>query len=270
MLTKSKIKLIRSLEHRKYRLSHRLFVAEGPKVVDDLLRSFACRYVCCTPEWEQGLSMLPDDVDIDVVSSDDLRKLSFQEHPQHVLALFQMLQPDDVSDGNSESLIRNLGSLCSSELCLALDSVQNPGNVGTIIRLADWFGISHLVCSHGTADVFSPKVVQATMGSLSRVSIHQDVSLPLFLGSLPASVPVYGTFLDGDNIYSSRLSAHGVIVMGNEGNGISADVAARVSHRITIPNFNGADQGADSLNVAVATAVVCSEFRRMSASCNNG
>lgn len=154
---------------------------------------------------------------------------------------------------------------CHKSLCLALDSVQNPGNVGTIIRLADWFGIHSLICSPGTADVFSPKVVQATMGSLARVSIYQEFQLPLFFDTLSDTVPVYGTFLDGENIYTSRLDPHGVIVMGNEGNGISADVAARVNRRITIPNFNGMDQGADSLNVAVATAVVCSEFRRMSA-----
>ena len=135
----------------------------------------------------------------------------------------------------------------------------------TIIRLADWFGISAVVCSQATADVFSPKVVQATMGSLARVDVCQDVDLPAFLSSLQSTVPVYGTFLDGDNIYSSHLSPFGVIVMGNEGKGISDAVARCVNRRITIPNFNGADKGADSLNVAVATAVVCSEFRRMSA-----
>jgi len=265
VLTKNKIKLVRSLEHRKYRQTNGLFVAEGPKVVGDLLGRFSCRYVCCTPEWESCLPSIPSDVETDVISSDDLRKLSFQEHPQQVLALFEMPGPAD------ESVVRSFigdydsGTDNGKGLCLALDCVQNPGNVGTIIRLADWFGISAVVCSQATADVFSPKVVQATMGSLARVDVCQDVDLPAFLSSLQSTVPVYGTFLDGNNIYSSHLSPFGVIVMGNEGKGISDAVARCVNRRITIPNFNGADKGADSLNVAVATAVVCSEFRRMSA-----
>lgn len=262
MLTKNKIKLVRSLEHRKYRLSNGLFVAEGPKVVGDLLSRFTCRYVCSTAEWNPVESSIPAGVEHDVVSPDELRKLSFQEHPQHVLALFELPAAASLSGADDLSGIFTSSGI---DLCLALDCVQNPGNVGTIIRLADWFGISDVICSRGTADVFSPKVVQSTMGSLARVRIHQEVDLPAFLSGITSDVPVYGTFLNGDNIYASSLSAHGFIVMGNEGNGISDAVARCVNHRITIPNFNGMDQGADSLNVAVATAVVCSEFRRMSA-----
>ncbi len=255
MLSKNKIKLVRSLEHRKYRQSHGLFVAEGPKVVGDLMLSFTCRYVCCLKEWLHSGVVLPLGVECDVVSPEELSKVSFQEHPQQVLALFELPARE-----NAVSIPDFEGQTADS-LFLALDGVQNPGNVGTIIRLADWFGISHLLCAQGTADVYNPKVVQATMGSLARVRIH-EVDLPAFLRSLPSSVPVYGTFLDGENIYAGSLQPYGVIVMGNEGNGISPQVARCVSHRITIPNFNSDSHAADSLNVAVATAVVCSEFRR--------
>lgn len=261
-LSKNKIKLVRSLEHRKYRQSHGLFVAEGPKVVGDLMGRFACRYVCCTEDCRLAHAGLLPDVECDVVSSDELRKVSFQEHPQQVLALFAL--PDDAQAVGNGLPYLDSGNLCQrggDGLVLALDNVQNPGNVGTIIRIADWFGVSHLLCSRGTADVFSPKVVQSTMGSLARVQVH-EVDLPAFLSRLSGDVPVYGTFLDGENIYAQPLRPRGVIVMGNEGNGISPEVGRLVSHRITIPNFNPADKGADSLNVAVATAVVCSEFRR--------
>ena len=138
--------------------------------------------------------------------------------------------------------------------------MQDPGNLGTIIRIADWFGIDDIVCSEDTADAWNPKVVQATMGSIARVNISYT-NLPALLDRLPAGTPVYGTLLDGDNIYSQPLSARGIIVMGNEGNGLSAEVRRRVTHRLLIPSFREGD-GAESLNVAVATAIVCSEFRR--------
>ena len=258
MLSKNKIKLIRSLEHRKYRHEHGCFVAEGPKVVGDLMPKFRCRYLCALEGWIQSHEGVSANVECDVVTSDELRKVSFMEHPQQVLALFELpLKREDCFrdlDGSAFMVSKD-------RLCLALDNVQNPGNVGTIIRIADWFGISDVVCSRGTADVYSPKVVQATMGSLARVGIH-EVNLPAYLSVLPTDVPVYGTFLDGENVYGKNLQDRGVIVMGNEGNGISSEVSRYVTDRITIPYFNGSDSGADSLNVGVATAVVCSEFRR--------
>ena len=263
MLSKNKIKLVRSLEHRKYRQSNGLFVAEGPKVVGDLLSRFACRYVCATDEWLAANDLLVSGIESDEVSSDELRKVSFQEHPQQVLALFEL--PDIslmVSRPDNGPVQNDLNGKASEHLSLALDNVQNPGNVGTIIRIADWFGISDVFCSRGTADVYSPKVVQATMGSLARVNIY-EVDMPEFLSGLPAGLPVYGTFLNGENIYEKRLQGRGVIVMGNEGKGISEEVERYVTERITIPNYNNTDNCADSLNVAVATAVVCSEFRRI-------
>lgn len=258
MLSKNKMKLIRSLEHRKYRREHGCFVAEGPKVVGDLMPKYRCRYVCGLAEWIELHGGLIAGVECDVVTSDELRKVSFMEHPQQVLALFELPLADEAGVLAADKT----QFVCMADrLCLALDNVQNPGNVGTILRIADWFGISDVVCSLVTADVYSPKVVQATMGSLARVRVH-EVDLPVFLSGLSTDVPVYGTFLDGENIYGKALQDRGVIVMGNEGNGISADVSHYVTDRITIPNFNGSDPGADSLNVGVATAVVCSEFRR--------
>ena len=248
MISKNKLKLLRSLEQRKYRREHGVFVAEGPKTVGDMMGAFECVYLAATGEWLSSHEV-PSGVEVDEVSDDELRRASFLDHPQQVLALFRIP-------------VYDFHVRCTElELCLALDNVQNPGNLGTIIRLADWFGIERVFCSHGTADVYNPKVVQATMGSLSRVKVHY-VDLPGFLASLPADVPVYGTFLDGENLYGKTLSGYGVIVMGNEGNGISDEVVQYVTHRVKIPNYNQHDDCADSLNVAVATAVVCAEFRR--------
>ena len=149
--------------------------------------------------------------------------------------------------------------MAAKELTLALDGVQDPGNLGTIVRLADWFGIRHIFCSFDSADIYNPKSTQATMGALARVDVHY-VDLPLALRSVEA--PVYGTFLDGQDIYTQDLSAHGVIVMGNEGRGISKAVAELVSHRLFVPPYPAQRPTVESLNVAIATAIVCAEFRR--------
>ena len=152
----------------------------------------------------------------------------------------------------------------SQSLCLALDDIQDPGNLGTIIRVADWFGIEHIFCSQGTVDVYNPKTIQATMGALARVKLHY-CDLPSFIASL-GDVPVYGTFLDGDNMYEKELTPHGLIVMGNEGNGVSAEVANLVNERLYIPNYPPQRETSESLNVAMATGIICAEFRRRMAS----
>lgn len=250
MFSKSRIKLIRSLEKKKYRNEHGLFVVEGPKNVADMILSFHCTYIAATNEWViQNGNILQDVDEFDIINAEDLRKVSFQEHPQKVIALFEIPSRDFKL------------SILEKSLCLALDNVQNPGNLGTIIRIADWFGISDIICSLNTADAYNPKTVQAAMGSLARVNVHY-LDLKQMLSEMDKEIPVYGTFLNGDNIYETPLSHNGVIIMGNEGNGISADVEPFISHRITIPNFNSATTKADSLNVAVATAITCSEFRR--------
>ena len=161
------------------------------------------------------------------------------------------------------SIVRSalpLGSSKNCQLSIALDGIQDPGNLGTIIRIADWFGIRDIICSEDTVDAWNPKVVQATMGSIARVNIIY-FNLPQFIDTLPHDYPVYGTLLDGENIYTQSLTSHGLIVMGNEGNGISPEVRSRVNRRLLIPSYR-TDDTAESLNVAIATAITCSEFRR--------
>ena len=148
-----------------------------------------------------------------------------------------------------------------SELCLMLDGVQDPGNLGTIIRLADWFGIHHVVCSEDTADAFAPKVIQATMGAITRVAIHYT-NLTAFLAELPTDVPIYGTFLEGDNIYEKALTPNGVLIMGNEGKGIRPETQPFVNQKLFIPPHPLGCETSESLNVAIATAICCAEFRR--------
>ena len=184
------------------------------------------------------------------VTPDELARVSLQQHPQQVLALFPIPNYDP-----SSPIAQHLSSLS-----LLLDNIQDPGNLGTIIRIADWFGIDTIYCSTGTVDAWNPKVVQATMGSIARVKIIYIEPDTLF-NQIPPDYPIYGTFLDGDNIYTQQLTPHGLIVMGNEGNGISDAVRKRVSKKLLIPDFHKGDT-ADSLNVAIATAITCSEFRR--------
>ena len=247
MISKNKIKYIRSLELKKNRNKEGKFVAEGFKVVDDLLALQPADLIVATQEWLHG-KHLADQTEVIEVTEEELKKVSFLQHPQQVLAVFRQDTSGDYS-------------INTNELSLALDGVQDPGNLGTIIRIADWFGITHIYCSQDTADVYNPKVVQATMGSIARVKVEYGNLLAL-VESLPADVPVYGTLLDGDNIYQQQLENRGLIVMGNEGKGISPALAKKVNHRLLIPNFPEGRATADSLNVAIATAITCSEFRR--------
>ena len=242
MISKNQLKYIRQLEQKKYRRREGVFVAEGTKVVGDLLQRYRPEAVFATADWQAPAGITPQ-----LVTDDELRRISFLQHPQQVLALFPLP-------------VSSQPSTVKSELSLALDGVQDPGNLGTIIRIADWFGISTIICSEDTVDAWNPKVVQATMGSIARVNIIY-LNLPDFLDTLPTDFPVYGTFLDGDNIYTQELTPNGLIIMGNEGNGISEAVRSKVNRRLLIPDFH---QGptADSLNVAIATAITCSEFRR--------
>ncbi len=248
-ISKNLAKLVRSLETKKGRKKEGLFVAEGPKVVTDLMAVNSPVRVIATAEWFASAGLSPSEQDA-VVTDDELRKVSFLQHPQQVMALFPL-----------PSLPAPRSPLPENSLAVALDGVQDPGNLGTIIRIADWFGIDTLYCSHDTADSYDPKVVQATMGSLARVHILY-VDLPEWLAALPDDIPVYGTFLDGNSLYEQELSSNGVIVMGNEGNGISSEVARHINRRLLIPNFPPGRETADSLNVAIATAITCAEFRR--------
>jgi len=251
MISKNKQKYIASLELKKNRNSSGVFVAEGPKVVGDLLSLLDVEMIVATDSWlENNAAAIADkSVEIVHVSDDELRRVSFMQNPQQVLAVFRQRQEDVAAENVSD------------KLSLVLDGVQDPGNLGTILRVADWFGIDNVFCSHDTADVYNPKVVQATMGSIGRVNVRYTDLCKLF-DALPKGFPVYGTLLNGDNMYDKELSNHGFIVMGNEGRGLSPEIRKRVTDRLYIPRFHDNRESAESLNVAVATAIVCSEFSR--------
>ena len=250
MLSKNKIKYIRSLELKKKRKEEQVFVAEGHKLVGDLLGYFPCKLLIATSNWLK-MNHSATANEIIEVTQEELSRASLQKTPQEVLAVF--VQPS--YDLNPEVI--------KSSLCLALDDVQDPGNLGTIIRLADWFGIEHIICSQNTVDVYNPKTIQATMGGIARVKVYYT-SLPEFIHSL-GDTPVFGTFLDGENMYEQPLSTNGLIVMGNEGNGIGKEVEALINRKLYIPNYPQGKETSESLNVAIATAVICAEFRRQAA-----
>jgi len=248
MISKARIKWIKSLEMRKYRLQHGAFVAEGPKLVGELLPRFAPLYIAATKEWLDTNCQIAQlsNCPIDEVSREELGRASLLKTPQNVLAVM----PIPPARSFTPSPLH---------LYLALDGIQDPGNLGTILRTTDWFGIRHILLSEGTADVYSPKCVQSCMGALARVEVHY-CNLPEVLGQ--AEIPVYGTFLDGTDIYEEELSSGGIIVMGNEGNGISAEVANHVTRRLYVPTYPKGSQTTESLNVAACTAIVCAEFTR--------
>ncbi len=241
MFSKSQIKLINSLGQKKYRQKHGLFVAEGKKAILELLDSSLQLHSLFTTEdiFEA------DNGKTHLIGEADLKKISKLTTPQTALAVFEIPKTENPElDG----------------LILALDNVQDPGNLGTIIRMCDWFGIEKLICSEGTVDCYNPKVVQATMGSIARVNINY-LSLPGFLKQTEEKFPVYGAFLEGENIYTEKIKPEGIIVMGNEANGISSEVEAYITKKLVIPQF-GASHETESLNVATATAIFLSEFRR--------
>jgi TrmH family RNA methyltransferase len=240
MLSKNQIKTLTGLQQKKYRKQHKLFFAEGIKVVQELLNSnFELHQIYTT---QDIFITIPKDK-VTIITSDELKKISVLTTPQACLALFTM--PDEKPVGDDG-------------LVVALDDVRDPGNLGTIIRLCDWFGIKHLVCSAECVDVYNPKVVQATMGSLARVNVVY-ADLYDYINNSP--LPAFGTFMDGHNIYNEALPQKGIIIMGNEANGISTEIESLAKHRIAIPRFGDLQQ-TESLNVATAAAIILSEFRR--------
>ena len=247
-LSKNKIKYIHSLKDKKFRIEHNTFVAEGNKLVSELLLCMRCQLLLATPDY---LKFIKDTTTIDEiieVSDTDLTQASFLKNPQDVLAVFY--QPQHKVD-NSD---------IEKQLSLALDGIQDPGNFGTIVRLSDWYGIENIFCSKDTVDIYNPKTVQATMGALARVKIHY-LDLAEFI-SENNHVPIYGTLLDGNCMYDEKLTPNGIIVMGNEGNGIRPNIQQLISHKLYIPNYPPTRETSESLNVAIATAIICSEFRR--------
>ncbi|WP_103864271.1 RNA methyltransferase [Aquimarina sp. I32.4] len=242
MVSKNQKKLINSLYQKKYRKQHGLFVVEGKKVIKELLEAgFKLHSVYTT---EANIFDCPEEL-MWSTTKEELKQISFLTTPQVAVALFYVPKSEEV---RSEGVI------------LVLDDIRDPGNLGTIIRLCDWFGIKDLVCSMQTVDCYNPKVIQATMGSITRVNINY-LDLKDFLNSKQSNVRVFGTFMDGRSIYEEKLTENGVIVMGNEANGISSEIQELITDRITIPRF-GLHKKTESLNVATATAIVLNEFKR--------
>ena len=241
MVSKNQIKLITSLQQKKYRSIEKLFFAEGVKVIQELVQSnFELEHLFTT---QNDFDEIPTSKKT-IVSDSDLKKISALTTANTCLAVFKIPKSKEV---------------VQKGLIVALDAIRDPGNLGTIIRLCDWFGVENLVCSNTTVDVYNPKVIQATMGSIARVNVSY-VDLNEFIKT--AKIPVFGTFMEGVIIYKEKLPKEGIIVLGNEANGISEAIEKNCTHRLTIPRF-GEVMLTESLNVATATAIILSEFRRV-------
>lgn len=249
-VTNSICKMVKALEERKTRKKERAFKAEGTKCVSDTFGHFTLRYLIATSEWISTHPEIIAKIDSDKVMKcpkREMGRISSLSTPPEIVAVYEIPE-------------RELDAECAKKnLVIALDTIQDPGNLGTIIRVADWFGITDIICSYETADCYSPKVIQATMGSISRVAVHY-CDLPATIKQLDAQ-GVYGTFLDGDNISDADLSTTGVIVIGNEGNGISKAVGETVTHRLLIPSYPPERPTGESLNAAIATAITLAKFR---------
>ncbi len=245
MLSKNQLKDIRVLHISKYRRKEQKFIAEGPKIIKEFLNSsYNIESIYAIDEWvNNNIDAHPN---INKISAKELQAISLLKTPNQVVAIITYPEVNE--------LIYK-----ADELILALDTIQDPGNLGTIIRIADWFEIKKLVCSNETADAYNPKVVQASMGAITRVQfVYTDLNN--WLQKLPKEVDIYGTLLDGESIYETKLNKEGIIIIGNESQGISANLRKLVNKRIKIPAYG--DSLMESLNAAVATSIVCAEFRR--------
>lgn len=250
MLAKSHIRFIKSLRLKKYRDEHGCFVAEGSKLVLELYGSrFTIRTVYALPDW---LSLHPPGSSVEVVTVNEaeMKRITALSAPGPVLSVVDIpVAGECLKD-------------CVGDLTLVLDGISDPGNMGTIIRIADWFGIRQVICSTGSVDCYNPKVVQATMGSISRVEVCYT-DLPAFFGSADQDLPVYGLTLDGAGLYTADLMNKGFLVVGNEAHGISAETAKHIGFRLSVPSFPpGGNYHPESLNAAVAAGIACAEFRR--------
>lgn len=240
--------MVASLGNARSRREEKCFIAEGTKCVCDTWNAFKCRYLFATLAWVETHAKELSGAQPIVVKRADMERMSQLSTPSQVLAVYEL--PEAKFDEAS----------LSSNLVIALDRVQDPGNLGTIMRIADWFGITDIVCSTDTVDVYNPKVVQATMGAISRVKVTYLDLVDLIKRN--TDIPVYGTFLDGRNIYETSLTPHGIVVMGNEGQGISDEIGALIKRRLFIPSYPQERPTSESLNVGMATAITIAEFRR--------
>jgi TrmH family RNA methyltransferase len=247
MLSKSQISLLRSLQNKKDRTEQSLFLVEGLKSVIEFIHSaYQVAAIYYTSSFDPKVLKLSQKINLSEISVTDMEKVSSLKTPQQIAALVKI--PAWPALDNTE---------LKQKFSLVLDGIQDPGNMGTIIRTADWFGMRHIICSEDTVDVYNPKVVQASMGSLSRINVHY-VDLTVILPKI--GLPIFGATLDGENIYDTDFGPEGLIVMGNEGNGLRPEVAKLISKAVTIPRKGKAE----SLNVAIATALFCSEIVRKS------
>ncbi len=276
MLSKNQISFINSLKQKKYREEHQLFIAEGVKIVSELLNSsIVVKQIYATSEFLRN-NKIPNTVERFEIKENELERISALTKANEVLAVCEV--PSYELNGLENETLKG-------KLTLVLDDIKDPGNLGTIIRIADWFGIENIVCSSETVDAFNSKVVQATMGSIARIKIHyvdlisfikqienvtqsateKGSSRSVTLSGVEGQYPIYGALLEGKNIYSEKLSSEGLIVIGNESRGISEEVQILITNKISIPSFSHYKQGggeAESLNAAIATSIICSEFRR--------
>jgi RNA methyltransferase, TrmH family len=251
MIGKNKIKLIKSLAQKKYRLKEQSFLAEGDKIVQEILESeIKVTELFATPDFiSENKKVLHNASRVIESTSAEIKKASLLQQPQNCLVICQLpSQPQLLSNPKG--------------IFLFLDGIQDPGNLGTIIRTCDWFGMNYLFCSPDTADVFNPKVIQASMGSFTRVKTIYTPFDALSACFLKTEIAVYGTSLEGKNIYSEELPENALIILGNEGSGIRKEVADKISFSLNIPSFNPSEKKAESLNVAVTAAIICNEFAR--------
>jgi TrmH family RNA methyltransferase len=247
MLSKSQISLLKSLQYKKERRQYGLFLVEGRKSVIEFINSgYQIEVIYHTATFDPKMLKLSRKMNLCEISVSDIEKISSLTTPQEIIAVIKTpVYPALVSDDLKQ------------KFTLVLDGIQDPGNMGTIIRTADWFGITDIICSEDTVDVYNPKVVQASMGSLSRIKVHY-VDLADILPK--AGLPVFGAVLNGENIYHTDFGAEGLIVMGNEGNGVRPEVEKLINKSVTIPRAGGAE----SLNVGIAVGIFCSEINRNS------
>jgi TrmH family RNA methyltransferase len=239
-ISKNQLKLITSLSQKKYRQKHNLFIAEGVKVLNELLNSpFEIETLFCTDDFETTIS----EKKVVRISETELKKVSTLKSPNKALGIFKIPK---------EKALQNYG------LTIALDAINDPGNLGTIIRLCDWFGVAQIVCSKDTVDCYNQKVVQASMGSLTRVTIHYT-DLENYITK--SNLDTFIADMDGENVYKTKLPKEGILIMGNEANGVSEEIKSLLQYKISIPRF-GETQETESLNVATATAILLSEFKR--------
>lgn len=242
-------RLVRALDTAAHRRREGAFVAEGDKCVRDTFEAFSCRILIGRRQWlEKHRDMCVRADAVYCADNVDMERMSLLKSPRDVIAVYNI--PD------STALPDTMG------LVVALDHIQDPGNLGTIIRMCDWMGVRDIIASTGTVDIFSPKVVQATMGSIARVRVHYTELAPQLHRLADAGIPVYGTAMDGESLYCAELPANAVIVMGNEGRGMSEEVRECLTNSISIPSYPGDTPTAESLNVAVAASVIVSEWRR--------